>query len=514
MKHARSLMLVLLLLISLSPLGEAPIGRTPVAQAAQRPNIIFILTDDLDMRVFNRMPRLESLLTEQGTTFTNNFVSLSLCCPSRTTILRGQYAHNTRVFTNALPGGGFQKVFNRGLESSTFATWLQDAGYRTVLLGKYLNGYPGDAGATYIPPGWDEWYSPVGGVRYFGYRMNENGRLVDYGTAARDYLTDVLSRKANTFVRQTTAAGGAPFFMYITPYAPHGPATPAPRHNDTFPNAQAPRTPSFNEEDVSDKPAWVRNQPLLTRRQIETMDDLAQKRRQSMLAVEDLLESLIATLRNTGQLSNTYIFFSSDNGFHQGQHRLKSGKNSAFEEDLRVPLVVRGPGVPAGVVRRHLSVNIDLAPTFAELAGASIPSFVDGRSLVPLLRIGPPPVDSWRQGFLLEHGFPGDSAETGTESPDLELSDPTEEDEEDLVEPAAPTPSARLFQGLRSAARLTYIEYANGERELYDLTTDPDQLDNGYEAADPDLIARLVAWLNTLRHCAGATCRSAEDGPP
>jgi N-acetylglucosamine-6-sulfatase len=193
-------------------------------------------------------------------------------------------------------------VFDRGLERSTVATWLQGAGYRTVLMGKYLNGYPGTAGNTYVPPGWDEWYSPVGGVRYFGYRLNENGQIVRYGNAARDYLTDVLSRKANTFIRQAAEAGdGTPFFMYISPYAPHGPATPAPRHANRFPNAQAPRTASFNEANVNDKPAWVQNQPLLTNSQIDTMDDLARKRRQSMLAVEDLVESLIATLEATDQ---------------------------------------------------------------------------------------------------------------------------------------------------------------------------------------------------------------------
>ena len=517
MNYSRSLLLVLLVLGSVSFAGM-PLGRTPVVQAAVRPNIVFILTDDLDTRVFNRMPRLQSLLSEQGTTLANNFVTLALCCPSRTTILRGQYAHNTRVFTNALPGGGFQKVFDTGLERSTVATWLQQAGYRTVLMGKYLNGYPGTAGNSYIPPGWDEWYSPVGGVRYFDYRLNENGRIVRYGTAPRDYLTDVLSRKANTFVRQSAASGATPFFMYIAPYAPHGPATPAPRHANGFPNAQAPRTASFNEANVNDKPAWVRSHPLLTTRQINTMDTLARKRRQSMLAVEDLVESLVATLEATGQLANTYIFFTSDNGFHQGQHRLRSGKNTGFEEDIRVPLVVRGPGVPAGVLRHELSVNIDLAPTFAALAGADIPGFVDGRSLAPLLGTGPSP-DGWRQALLLEHGFPGDPPVLTPDLPD-EI-DPADDDQDDAeaedvaVAATAVRPrAAPVFQGLRTTHPLSYVEYVTGERELYDLATDPNQLRNGYGTADPALTARLAAWLQVLRDCAGAACRNAEIGPP
>lgn len=507
MTHSRPLLLVTLMLAVLS-FGESSIDRTSAAQTVQRPNIILILTDDLDNRVFNRMPRLQSLLTDQGTTLTNNFVSIALCCPSRAAILRGQYGHNTRMFTNRPPGGGFETFFNQGLEHSTVATWLQQAGYRTVLIGKYMNGYPGAAGDTYVPPGWDEWYSPVGGMRYFDYRLNENGRIVTYGAAARDYLTDVMSRKANAFVRQAAAGTGTPFFMYIAPYAPHGPATPAPRHEGSFPNANAPRTPSFDEEDMSDKPAWLQSHPPLTARQIDQIDELARKRRQSMLAVEDLLAGLIATLESTGQLSRTYIFFSSDNGFHQGQHRLKSGKNTAFEEDIQVPLVVRGPGVPAGAVRRQLSVNIDLAPTFAELAGAATPDFVDGRSLVSLIGADPPPNDSWRQALLLEHGFPDE-----TPASPAAIDEDGEEDADPSAQ-AEPPRAAPVFQGLRTASRLTYVEYVTGERELYDLTTDPHQLQNGYNTADPALIARLAAWLNVLRGCAGATCRSGESGPP
>jgi arylsulfatase A-like enzyme len=483
MKHTRSLLLALL------SLGMVTAEGTPAAPAAVRPNIILILTDDLDTRLFARMPRLESLLSDHGTTFANGFVSLSLCCPSRSSILRGQYAHNTGVYTNAPPGGGYQTFHDLGRESSTVATWLRSSGYRTVLLGKYLNGYPGTEGAGYIPPGWNEWYSLTGGAKYFDYRLNENGSLVAYGSEPKDYLTDVLSRKAKNFVRRRAAAGdGRPFFMYLAPYAPHGPATPAPRHADAFPNAQAPRTPSFNEEEVGDKPGWVQNHALLTDRQVDRLDDLARKRRQSMVAIEDMVESLIATLEDTGQLSSTYIFFTSDNGFHLGQHRLMPGKNTGFEEDLRVPLVVRGPGVPAGAVRRHLAVNIDLAPTFAELAGVAAPSFVDGRSLVPLFRTSPPPVAAWRQAFLLEHGHPDGVTTTAAGAPPV-------------------------FQGLRTADRWTYIEYVDGQRELYDLSGDPAQLDNAYESADPALKERLAAWLDRLRGCAGVTCRGGEQPP-
>jgi arylsulfatase A-like enzyme len=454
-------------------------------------------------------------------TFSNSFVSLALCCPSRTALLRGQYAHNTGIFTNNAPAGGFQAVHNGGLEASTAATWLRDAGYRTILLGKYLNGYPGTAGPTYIPPGWNEWHANVNGMGFYDYDLNENGRVNHYGTGDSDYLTDVLSRKSNNFIRRRAEAGGGqPFFMYIAPYAPHGPATPADRHEGRFPNAEAPRTDSFDETDVTDKPAWVQSHPFLTDAQIEKIDRTYRKRRQSMLAVEDLLKGLIETLQRTGQLDNTYIFFTSDNGFHQGQHRLVSGKNTGYEEDLRVPLVVRGPGVPRGAVRGHLVANIDLAATFADLAGAPIPAFVDGRSLAPLLRTNPPPQSSWRRALLLEHGVPGVALQPGEPFPVLvEPADPDDDNTDAAAltlneDPSGVVQSAPVFQGLRTADRLTYVEYADGARELYDLAADPDQLANAYGTANPTLVTQLAAWLNVLRNCAGATCRSGEAGPP
>jgi N-acetylglucosamine-6-sulfatase len=290
----------------------------------------------------------------------------------------------------------------------------------------------------------------------------------------------VLAGKATDFIRRA-AADGLPFFMYLAPYAPHQPATPAPRHAEAFAGVTAPRPPSFNEADVSDKPAWVQSRPLLTATQIAQLDLLYRKRLQSLLAVEDLLEQLIQTLLATHQLRHTYILFTSDNGFHLGQHRLPAGKNTAYEEDLRVPLLVRGPGVPAGRVLEHLAVNIDLAPTFAELAGAVAPEFLDGRSLVPLLGPHPPPLASWRQAFLLESGF-----RTG----------------------------ARVFQGLRTTTH-TYVEYVNtGERELYDMVDDPDQLHSLHDTAEPALLAQLAARLAQLRTCAGAACRTAEDTLP
>lgn len=470
-------------------------------QASQqlKPNVIFILVDDLDANLVEFMPTVKSFLVTQGTTFVNFFVNVSLCCPSRANILRGQYAHNTQILTNLPPRGGFQKFYALGHENSTIATWLQSVGYRTCYLGKYLNGYPSGVFLTHVPPGWNEWYSPAAGNPYsnFNYVMNENGKLVLYGSRAEDYLTDVVARKSVGFIRRA-ASEGQPFFMHIALYVPHSPATPAPRHAQLFADAQLPRPPSFNEADVSDKPSFIRNRPLLNENQIAQMQDFYRKRLQSLQAVDEMLSLIIETLRAVGQLENTYIFFTSDNGFHMGEHRLTPGKQTAYEEDIRVMLLVRGPGVPAGRVLEHLTGNIDLAPTFAELAGAPIPDFVDGRSLVLLLRENPPTSDAWRQGFLIEHWNQSRGGALLATEGVLEPPDPMEL--EHAHQWAIPE-----FAAIRTKDYL-YVEYVTGERELYDLNADPYQLESLHAIADPALLARLSEQLARLKRCAGASC--------
>src|SRR6202035_1690634 len=343
------------------------------------------------------------LLARQGTSFANFFVPISLCCPSRTSILTGVYAHNHRVVTNTPPEGGFERFQQLGLDRETIATALHAAGYRTALMGKYLNGYPDDDHPTYIPPGWDEWEVPADDNAYggFDYEMNENGKLVKYGHAAGDYMTDVLSQKAQAFIRHTPQ----PYFLYLATYAPHRPATPAPRHRRLFKNYGVPRTPSWDEADVSDKPQPFRRLRHLNPDEILAIDAIYRARLQSLQAVDEMVEALIDTLRATGQLAHTYVVFTSDNGFHMGQHRLRPGKYTAYEEDIHVPFILRGPGVPARRVVQALGVSVDLAPTFAELAGATLPAArgaPDGRSLVPLWSSRPPAPGAWRQAVLVE----------------------------------------------------------------------------------------------------------------
>jgi len=494
----RRILLALALLVSLA---AATLTANSARLSTAQPNIIFVLVDDLDVDLIDFMPRLKSLVVEQGTMFVNFFDNVTLCCPSRASILRGQYSHNTQILTNQLPTGGFQKFYALGYENATVATWLQSVGYRTCYLGKYLNGYPTGVLPTHVPAGWTEWYSPAAGNPYsnFNYVMNENGKLVRYGSRPEDYLTDVVARKSVDFIERA-AAEGQPFFIHLALYVPHSPATPAPRHAQLFTDAQLPRPPSFNEADVSDKPSFIRNRPLLTERQIAQMQDFYRKRLQSLQAVDEMLASLIATLQATGQLEHTYIFFTSDNGFHMGEHRLNSGKQTAYEEDIRVSLIVRGPGVPAGRVLEHLTGNIDLAPTFAELGGAAIPDFVDGRSLVSLLGNAPPPLDSWRQGFLIEH-WTNQSRAVGASAPDGIWEPPDPMELEHTQQLAIPQ-----FAAVRTKDYL-YVEYVTGERELYDLNADPYQLESLHTKADPALIEALSQQLARLAACVGASCR-------
>lgn len=471
---------------SAAPVLDDTTGANPVI-AAVRPNIILILMDDLDVELMTHLPGLKALLADRGTSFRNSFVSTPLCCPSRITLLRGQYSHNTGVLNNQYEyQGSFSTFYQLGRENSTVATWLHDAGYHTGMMGKYLNNYPDYAPTTYIPPGWDEWYGGYEENLYkqYFYSLNENGVIQHYGGAPGHYLGDVLANKAVDFI-QRMAGTGSPFFLYFAPTTPHTPAPSAPRHTGAFQEVSAPRSPSFNEVDVSDKPSWVRARPLLSPAAISEIDKLYRRQLQSMLAVEETVQRIIDTLTATNQLQNTYIVFTSDNGFHRGEHRLQPNKRTAYVEDIRVPLIVRGPGVPAGRVLDHAILNTDFAPTFAMLAGVPVPPFVDGRSFVPLLGSSPPPFTAWRRNVLIE-----------------------------LIEHWDGNLSSRPDYRAVWTGTYEYVEYAgSNERELYDLQSDPYQLNSLHATADRALLTRLSELSAELSKCSGAGCRTLEDTP-
>ena len=461
-----------------------------VIPKTKRPNILFIISDDLDLELgtIGYMPHLQELMVSQGLTIEDFFISQPVCCPSRSTFLRGQFTHNHKVFRNDQPNGGFEEFYFLQNESSTLATWLQAADYRTVLLGKYLNGYPFSEDRSYVPVGWDEWYSAVKGSPFAGYKyaLNENGRQVDYaetGQGESQYMTDVLARKAGDFIKR--ASGTAkPFFVYLSTYAPHIPVKPAPRHESLFPGLKAPRTTSFNEQDVSDKPDGLRYDPLLSDAEITRVDEEYLARVQAMQAVDEMIAQLISVLKETGQLDDTYVIFTSDNGYHLGQHRLRGGKSSPYEEDIHVPFIIRGPGIEAGAtLKGYITGNVDFAPTIAELAGVIPPDYVDGRSMMKLLGVEKPAVSDWRSAYLLEF--------YGHNQPD--------------EDPNAPSPKAE-YLGLRTQNYL-YVEYQDGFVELYDMIADPAQMVNIAASADPSLLKHLSEWLHDLAACSGSQCR-------
>ena len=469
--------------------GLTLVGGASARPAAQRPNIVFVLTDDLDWSLVQYMPHVEQLRSH-GATFTNYLVTDSLCCPSRASIFTGSYPHNTGIFTNGGPDGGFALFHERGEEGDTFATRLQSRGYLTALLGKYLNGYTAqgrvDGKARYVPPGWTEWDVAGKGYPEFDYNLSQNGRIVHYGSDARAYLTDVLARKGSAFVHRAAKAG-KPFFLELSTFAPHLPYTPAPRDAEDFPGLQAPRTPAFNEKDVSDKPGWLRDHAPLSPAQIGVIDAAYRARAQAVQAVDDLIAKLEQRLKRDGVADNTYIFFSSDNGYHLGDHRLLPGKLTAFETDVRVPLVVAGPGVSAGRTVARVTENVDLYPTFVRLGRAGRSSYVDGKSLVPLL-LGQPAA-SWRDAALVEHHGPDSAAAAGP----------------DAAAPGSGNPST--YEALRLQHAM-YVEYADGEREYYDLRSDPYELTNIYAPLSPDQVHSLHSRLVGLESCRGAaTCQ-------
>jgi N-acetylglucosamine-6-sulfatase len=446
-----------------------------------RPNIVFVLTDDLSMNLLPYMPQVQALQA-RGMTFRNYFVSDSLCCPSRSSIFTGNFPHNTGVFTNTGPSGGIRAFFSHDDEHSTFNLALQHAGYRTAMMGKYLNGYMegpnrSPVPSTYVPPGWSQWDVAGWGYREFGYRLNENGRIRHFGDLPRDYLTDVIARKGARFIDHSAAAG-RPFFLELSTFSPHTPYVPAPQDRHDFPGLTAPRPPSFDVVPTH-APLWLVNHPPLTMRQIRHIDRVFRRRAQAVQSVDRMIARIRDALAANGLAQNTYIVFSSDNGLHTGEYRLTPGKLTAFDTDIHVPLVVSGPGVPAGQSTDAMTENVDLAPTFAAIGNTTMPS--DGHSLMPLLS-GETPAD-WRNAILVEHHGPA-----------MDPGDP------DAQDPLSGNPPS--YEAMRTG-RFLYVEYKDGEREFYDLGADPYELHNIADSLSPAQVDALHTELARLQGCHG-----------
>jgi arylsulfatase A-like enzyme len=416
------------------------------------PNIVLILTDDQRADTLAYMPIVQRTLGDHGVTFTNAYVSNPVCCPSRATILTGLYSHSTGVYTNNFSGG-----FAAFDDSSTVATWLHDAGYRTGLFGKYLNGYE----TEYTPPGWDRWFATHGSGDYYSYSATSDGRIVQYGDARTDYGTSVVGHEAISFIRDTPAE--QPLFAYVSVPAPHDPSIPAPGDDKIFGKIEPWRPPSYNERDVKDKPLYIRDNSWFHAARRREVDRARVRQLRTLPAVDRLVGNVVDVLRETGRLQNTLVVFTSDNGVLWGEHRWAS-KDVPYEEAIAVPFIVRFDAlIPSARRDPNLVTNVDLAATFAEVAGAAAP-FVEGVSMLPLLL---DPTTPWRTGFLIEH-----MASHGGNG----------------------VPS---FCGYHTR-RYVLIRYNGGDSELYDLRNDPWQRSNvygssGYAAVQTSLNDRLLA---------------------
>jgi arylsulfatase A-like enzyme len=427
-----------------------PAGRA-VAQTVERPpDVVLIVTDDQRWDTLWAMPRIRSLLLRRGVSFPNAFVVNPICCPSRASILTGDYSHTTLVYRQAPPFGRYEWFRS----DATVATWLHDAGYTTGLFGKYLDGYQHDALTAVVPPGWDRWAAFVHSG-YYGYQLTIDGVVHRFGATPGDYSTDVLTELAVRFIHDARG----PLFLELTPAAPHAPAIAAPGDVAAFTDLAPARPPSFDEADVSDKPSWVRALPRIDGG-ADAIDEFRREQYAALLDVDRSVARIVDALDRAGRLPNALIVFTSDNGIQYGEHRWTK-KEAPYEASIRVPMVMRwdAAGWAPGARPDALALNIDIAPTIAEATGLTTPA-MDGRSLLPILAGAP----DGRRDFLIEH---------------LENSNPIP------TYCAVRTRSAKL------------VRYATGEEELYDLMSDPDELRNLVD--DPTAGALLAAMRGRLR---------------
>jgi N-acetylglucosamine-6-sulfatase len=439
-------------------------------------NVVLILADDLSMNLVHAMPEVQRMM-EEGLSFSNYFVSNSLCCPSRASLFTGKFPHNTGVLANVGPSGGLHSFDENENPQHTFATALSSHGYMTAMLGKYMNGYhPGEHGPA---RGWTHWAVAGNGYGEYDYWLNHDGQMVRHEHDDEDYLTDVLSRMGDDLIRSNA---NRPFLIELATFAPHAPYTPARRDLGKFLDARLPRTPAFGARPGPDAPAWLRDVPPLGAADIRKLERTYRRRLQAVQAIDRLIKRVRESLASQRIGDKTYVIFTSDNGYHLGEHSLRSGKKTAFDHDIHVPLVVVGPGVPRGRAVDAIVQNIDLCPTFRDLGGLDNGEPLNGKSLVPFLRGREP--QGWRDAAFIEH-----LRESGPGDPDAQS-------------PFNADPPS--YHALRRAHDL-YVEYEGGAREYHDLGRDPYELDNTARALAEPKRQHLHQALEAMRTCKTAT---------
>ncbi len=473
------------------------------AQDPPRPSFVVIMTDDQTYADLAAMPRTRALIGDAGATFERAYVSYPLCCPSRATFLTGRYAHNHGVRSTTPPDGGFEALD----AEHTLPVWLRAAGYDTSHVGKYLNGYGMRRRAT-VPPGWSDWHGAVDKSTYqmWGYTLHENGVDTTYGDFRTEdpalYQTDVLRDRAVEVIDAHGPGGDEdPFFLSLAFVAPHGEVAepgsttlphlrPAPRHAGLFGTLQ-PESPAFDEPDVRDKPPYIRRLPRIGPNARERIVEDLRARRESLLAVDEAVEAVVGALERAGRLESTYVLFTSDNGFFQGEHRIPKGKYLAYDPSSHVPLLVRGPGIAPLTVSDELAANVDLAPTVLEATGVAADRPLDGRSLLPFAR---DPFLRTSRPVLHEGLLAGDN-------------------DRDAATYAQRRTRVGTYFALRTS-RYLFVRWRGGARELYDLAHDPAELNSRH--ADPryaEVRRTLGAELARLRRCEAAGCGAGVSAP-
>jgi arylsulfatase A-like enzyme len=552
---------LLALLALLAALAAGPSARA--AAEEPKPSFVLIQTDDQTLDELYAtyggaevMPETLRLIAGRGMTFNRYYVPYPLCCPSRTSLLTGRYSHNNGVKGNVQPNGGFTGFASRGAYTHNLAVWMQRAGYRTIHIGKFLNGYgdePYDNG-TEVPPGWSAWHTVEKADTnhyFYGYSLNDNGRVDgpfgDSGSWAtreygeRDdfgcpfapangkpclYETDVLTRIANEELAGTPL--DQPFYLQLDYTAPHGdfrrPAgpEPAPRHYDSLTGVPYPhkRSEGFDEGNVSDKPSFIREAPYLSFDEIHTYRVYYQKALESLRAVDEGVREIVNMLGALHRLRNTYVIFVSDNGFFYGEHRLTGGKFLAYEPSTHLPFLIRGPHIKAGTETGELAANIDIAPTILELAGAEADKSIDGRSLVPYLH--DPSLRSRRpilfESFVQTNDVEANGGAGPTTPAETTYERKLHAERRKLRRARESGASASIvappkdYEGIRLGP-YKYIEWPDGEKELYDINKDPNELNNRIRDRNLYPIRNFLhRQLKRLEDCVGRHCQ--EVAPP
>uniref|UniRef100_A0AAQ4PTL7 N-acetylglucosamine-6-sulfatase n=1 Tax=Gasterosteus aculeatus aculeatus TaxID=481459 RepID=A0AAQ4PTL7_GASAC len=459
------------------------------SKSPRRPNIVLILTDDLDIALggLTPLPKTRKLIGDAGMSFSNAFVASPLCCPSRASILTGKYPHNHHVINNTLEGNCSSKAWQKSEEAGTFPALLRTrAGYQTFFAGKYLNQEKNS--------------------KYYNYTLSVNGKAENHGADyGKDYLTDVLANRSLDFLQYKS--NYMPFFMMVSIPAPHSPWTAAPQYQNSFNTTKAPRDPNFNVHG-KDKHWLIRQAKTpMSNSSVQFLDDAFRKRWRTLLSVDDLVEKIVKSLEVRGELDNTYVFFTSDNGYHTGQFSLPLDKRQLYEFDIRVPLMVRGPNIKPNQTSRMLVANVDLGPTILDIAGHDVnKTNMDGMSFLPVME-GKVNSSSWRTDILVEYEGEG----SPVSDPACPLLGPgVSECFPDCVCEDSYNNTYACVRTVALSTDLQYCEFDDNEVfvEVYNVTADPYQLTNIAKTIDQEVLEKMNHRLMMLQSCSGQTCRT------